>query len=183
MFGSEGLALASLVPRTMTDFAPLNITALASVNGYSTIQCWQLPTAPVDAMSALNYGIGNTSKATWSIIEPRTVVGEAWAPSVQLSMVLNGMIHVSAPAAEELRNLSAVIDDSREAGPPPHVEAYLMPGTLASSLVIAADMKATSYISGHWIEFPSNEPTVLVQTPFADNQVPEHTVLHDGPCE
>ena len=72
---------------------------------------------------------------------------------------------------------------SGEAGMPGRVEAYFQPGTMASSMVIAADLKATSYVSGHWTEFPGNEPTVLMQTPFVGNQMPDHTVLHDGPCE
>lgn len=58
-----------------------------------------------------------------------------------------------------------------------------MPGTLKSSVLIAADTRATSYITGHYTEFPSNEPTVLIQVPFVDNLVPEHVVLHDGACE
>lgn len=62
---------------------PFNITALSSRDGYSVIECWQLSSVPVEAMSAMNYEIGNTTTATWSIIKPRTTVGEAWAPAVQ----------------------------------------------------------------------------------------------------
>jgi hypothetical protein len=62
---------------------PLNITALSSRNGYSVLECWQLSSVPVSYMSAVNYGVGNTTMATWSRIEPRTTVGEAWAPHVQ----------------------------------------------------------------------------------------------------
>jgi hypothetical protein len=62
---------------------PFNITALSSRDGYSVIECWQLSSVPVEAMSAMNYEIGNTTTATWSIIKPRTTVGEAWAPAVR----------------------------------------------------------------------------------------------------
>ena len=63
---------------------PLNITALASRNGYSVIECWQLETEPVIARSATNWVVSpNTTQAELSIIEPRTTVGEAWAPAVQ----------------------------------------------------------------------------------------------------
>ena len=62
---------------------PLNITAISSRGGYSVLECWQLDSVPVDARSAANYLIGETTKATWSRIEPRTTVGEAWAPTVQ----------------------------------------------------------------------------------------------------
>ena len=77
----------ALVPlaacRAVASSAPLNITALSSRNGYSVLECWQLSSIPVDAMSAANYAVGNTTLATWSRIEPRTTVGEAWAPHVQ----------------------------------------------------------------------------------------------------
>jgi len=67
---------------------PLNITAISSRNGYSVLECWQLTSIPVDAMSAANYAIGETTKATWSRIEPRTHIGEAWAPHVQYEYTL-----------------------------------------------------------------------------------------------
>lgn len=63
---------------------PLNITALSSRGGYSVIECWQLETEAVHARSALNWIVsGNTTQAALSIIQPRTTVGEAWAPTVQ----------------------------------------------------------------------------------------------------
>lgn len=70
------LAVSSSAP-------PLNMTALSSRNGYSVLECWQLSSTPVDAMLAANYAVGNTTVATWSRIEPRITVGEAWAPHVQ----------------------------------------------------------------------------------------------------
>lgn len=60
--------------------------------------------------------------------------------------------------------------------------AYLVPGTVQSSVIIAADLKSASTIAGHFTEFPSDEPTILVQVPFVGDQTLEHTVLHDGPC-
>jgi hypothetical protein len=60
--------------------------------------------------------------------------------------------------------------------------AYIMPGTAQSSVLIAADLKSASTIAGHFTEFPSDDPTILVQVPFVDNKVPTHTVLYDGPC-
>lgn len=77
------LALLGRVSAGSGDGPPLNITALSSRNGYSVLECWQLSSVPVDAMSAANYAVGNTTAATWSRIEPRTTVGEAWAPHVQ----------------------------------------------------------------------------------------------------
>ncbi|OIW34284.1 hypothetical protein CONLIGDRAFT_650842 [Coniochaeta ligniaria NRRL 30616] len=163
------------------------ITALSSREGYSLLECWKLSSMPVEAMDAINFNIGSTTKATWSVIEPHTTVGEAWAPSVQLSIILNGLIRITAP--------SPISSNSSLATTPPLCPtnytnssqqtsvAYIMPGTIRSSVLIAADMKTTSYITGHYTEFPSNEPTVLIQIPFVDNLVPHHVVLHEGPCK
>lgn len=71
-------------PITTNTTTPLNITALASRGGYSVIECWQLDAEAVYARSATNWVVsGNTTQAELSIIEPRTTVGEAWAPAVQ----------------------------------------------------------------------------------------------------
>lgn len=50
-------------------------------------------------------------------------------------------------------------------------------------MVIAADLKNVSVHAGHFTEFPGDEPTVLIQVPFAGDTAPEHTVLGEGPCE
>ena len=62
---------------------PLNITALSVFNGVSVLECWSLESLPIEARGALNYAIGSTTGATWSLIPPETTVGEAWAPSPQ----------------------------------------------------------------------------------------------------
>ena len=67
-------------------------------------------------------------------------------------------------------------------GRPETKVAYVMPGTVKSSVLIAGDLRSMSTMAGHFTEFPSNEPTILVQIPFVGDQVPEHTVLYDGPC-
>lgn len=58
----------------------------------------------------------------------------------------------------------------------------MMPGTISSSLLLAADVKETSYLAGHYTEFPSDEKTVLLQLPYARNEIQDHVVLHDGQC-
>ncbi|KAK4150440.1 hypothetical protein C8A00DRAFT_18038 [Chaetomidium leptoderma] len=163
---------------------PLNITALSSRNGYSVLECWQLASIPADYMSAVNYAVGNTTLATWSRIEPRTHVGEAWAPHVQLTAVLNGLVRITAPAPPgNVPNASLCARNSLAgAGRPETKVAYAMPGTVQSSVLIAADLKSASTVAGHFTEFPSDEPTILVQVPFLDNKAPAHIVLHDGPC-
>ncbi|KAM7189937.1 hypothetical protein V8F20_009964 [Naviculisporaceae sp. PSN 640] len=204
------------------DHVPLNITTISSRGGYSVLQCWQLASIPIDAMQAANYPVGNTTVATWSRIEPKTHVGEAWAPHVQLSVILNGLIRITSPAPgsngdastgtcngargdsetdksnlnssmlimpEGQRQLVSIVgtenmDNTNAKTKRPETQvAYIMPGTLKSSVVIAADLRSMSTIAGHYTEFPSNtEPTILVQIPFEGDKAPEHTVLHDGPC-
>lgn len=62
----------------------MNVTALASRNGYSVIECWQLAAPGVYARSATEYiASGNLTQAIYAIIEPKTTPGEAWAPTVQ----------------------------------------------------------------------------------------------------
>ncbi|KAI3402090.1 hypothetical protein diail_19 [Diaporthe ilicicola] len=151
---------------------PLNITALSSRGGYSVIECWQLDTEAVYARSALNWVVSpNATQAELSIIEPRTTVGQAWAGEVQLTAVLNGLIRVTAPYT------SAGFNSTIET----HV-AHFMPGTVSSSFLIAADLPSISTVAGHYTEFPSNEQTVLVQVPFLNDELPAHSVLHDGAC-
>lgn len=77
------LLAAAAQAQDIATYIPLNITALSSNDGYSVLECWQLSSIPIDAMQAANYAVGNTTGATWSKIEPRTYIGEAWAPHVQ----------------------------------------------------------------------------------------------------
>ncbi|KAK4097734.1 hypothetical protein N658DRAFT_394332, partial [Parathielavia hyrcaniae] len=164
----------------------LNINALSSRNGYSVIECWQLFSLPVAYRSAVNYAVGNTTVATWSRLEPRTLVGEAWAPYTQLTIVLNGLIRITSPApVGNCPGASACGQgDAGRKGPerPETQVLYAMPGTLGSSVLIAADLKSVSTLAGHFTEFPSDEPTILMQIPFENDKAPAHTVLHEGPC-
>ncbi|KAK0670230.1 hypothetical protein QBC41DRAFT_318391 [Cercophora samala] len=192
---------ASTDSATKLPHPPLNVTALSSRHGYSVLECWQLASLPVDAMQAANYAVGGqTTRAVWSRIEPRTHIGEAWAPHAQLSIILNGLIRITSPAPRPAESAKGPLNDSvmmsigvgeRHMGAagnddsdkrPDSRTAYIVPGTLRSSVLIAADLKSMSTLAGHFTEFPSDEPTLLVQIPFEGDVVPEHTVLHDGGC-
>lgn len=80
---ASAVAAVKALELPIADTSSLNITALSSRDGYSVLECWKLSSLPVEAMSAINFEIGNTIKATWSVIQPHTIVGEAWAPSAQ----------------------------------------------------------------------------------------------------
>lgn len=111
-----------------------------------------------------------------------------WADGERrLSIILNGLIRITSPApVDNGASCSSVCAQDGlaggGAGRPDKKVAYIMPGTVRSSVLIAADLKAVSTIAGHYTEFPSDEPTILVQIPFEDDKAPAHTVLHDGPC-
>jgi hypothetical protein len=60
--------------------------------------------------------------------------------------------------------------------------AYMMPGAMRSSPLIVVDLRSASAIAGHFTEFPSDEPTVLIQVPFEGNKIPDHKILHSGSC-
>lgn len=77
---------------------------------------------------------------------------------------------------------SASADSQVPARQPPEEVAYLMPGTMTSSIILVTDLRIQSTILGHGAEFPSNEPTVLVQIPFENDEIPAHTVVGTGSC-
>lgn len=77
---------------------------------------------------------------------------------------------------------SGSADSQVPARQPPEEIAYLMPGTTTSSIILVTDLRSESNIAGHGAEFPSNEPTVLVQIPFENDEIPAHTVLGTGSC-
>jgi len=50
-----------------------------------------------------------------------------------------------------------------------------------NGLILAADIKnASTY--GHITVYPNKKETIVMQIPTADNVIPPHSVLHDGPC-
>jgi len=82
----------------------------------------------------------------------------------RFTIVLSGLIHIRAP-------------DSTLA--PSTSDAWIQGGR--NGLIFAADTSSRSR-HGHFAEFPSDAPTVLVQIPMANGVIPDHDVLHVGPC-
>ena len=77
---------------------------------------------------------------------------------------------------------SDIVESKGHGGRPRSKVAYIMPGTLKSSVLIAADLNSVSTLAGHFTECPSDEPTILVQVPFEGEKATEHTVLYKGAC-
>ena len=49
-------------------------------------------------------------------------------------------------------------------------------------MIIAADTSNVSQ-KGHNTDYPSDQETTAIQIPIHGGVVPEHTVLHAGPCK
>lgn len=58
-------------------------------------------------------------------------------------------------------------------------EVYISGGEFG--LIFAADLAGLSSL-GHRTQYPSITETVALEIPTKDNVVPEHVVLHSGPC-
>lgn len=54
--------------------------------------------------------------------------------------------------------------------------AYVPGG--ANGIIIAVDTVG----SGHNTSYPSNSETIALQIPFADDAIPAHSVVAEGPC-
>lgn len=58
-------------------------------------------------------------------------------------------------------------------------EAWIPGGK--NGLIIAADTAAVSE-KGHTTQYPSDKETIALAIPTVEGKLPEHRVLHDGPC-
>ncbi|KAF1999087.1 hypothetical protein P154DRAFT_494095 [Amniculicola lignicola CBS 123094] len=146
---------------------PFNVTAIATVNNSSRLECWTLLSIPKSGAGAVSYDIGNFEGGFVGILPARTYKENTitHAPAVQFTIALSGLIHIRTPYSGLADHLN---------------EAWIQGGKYG--FVIAADTKASGSIKGHVTEFPSDEPTWLAQFPTLGNAIPQHVVLHEGPC-
>lgn len=80
------------------------------------------------------------------------------------SLFLSGLAHIRTP----------------DSGLPDHLnEVYITGGRYG--MLIAADLKEVA-ARGHSTAFPGLDRTVIAEFPTVGNKVPEHSVLHVGPC-
>jgi hypothetical protein len=78
--------------------------------------------------------------------------------------VLSGLVHIRIPTSTLEPSASEVWVEGGRHG-----------------LIIAADIPSRSRY-GHFAEFPGDAATVLVQVPTANGEIPDHDLLHMGPC-
>ena len=83
----------------------------------------------------------------------------------RFTIALTGLIHIQTPYS----------------GLPDHLnEVWIQGGKYG--FVIAADTVVSGSVKGHITDFPSDEPTWLIELPVVSNAAPSHGVVHDGPC-
>lgn len=67
-----------------TQGGPLNITALATRNNVSVIECWQLPGMPILLGSTVHWQLAaQAAQPEVTVLGPKTTVGQAWSSAVQ----------------------------------------------------------------------------------------------------
>jgi hypothetical protein len=72
-------------------------------------------------------------------------------------VLLSGLAHVTLPNGTD--------------------DVWILEGV--NQLIVAADTVG----EGHFTDYPSDNVTVALQIPFANNIAPDHKVLRDGACE
>ncbi|KAI0803632.1 hypothetical protein GGR55DRAFT_392099 [Xylaria sp. FL0064] len=144
----------------------LNVTAISASNGPSTLECWQLntpfdnPTQP-GVLGTAQLLLGATSSLSYSIAPPNHDRGLHNAPQKQWVAVISGAVYITLP------------DDDT-------TDAYIFGGPFG--LIFAADTQDVS-TKGHRTQHIGLTETVIFEIPTADGKVPEHHVLHLGPCD
>lgn len=76
---------------------------------------------------------------------------------------VSGLAHVTLPNTTESPTTSAWVQGGKY------------------GLVIAVDTADVSQY-GHITTYPSDSDSVTLQVPFAEGKIPEHSILHNGPC-
>jgi len=142
----------------------LNLTALAAQNGSSVFECWSLQpgftsSAQPGTAGAVSLQLGDLANASYSILPAGFDAGRHNAPNIQYVVFLSGLAYITLP--------NSTADVWVEGG--------------QSGVIIATDTAAVSTY-GHITTYPSSMETIALQIPTEGGLVPNHTVLHSGPC-
>ncbi|KAH8646702.1 hypothetical protein BX600DRAFT_503595 [Xylariales sp. PMI_506] len=157
------LFLANAFPIARALF--LNVTAVSARNNASILECWQLEppfsvsTEPgtVGAAAAL---LGDVSNMSMIVMPANSDGGLHNAPHNQWVIFLQGLVYITLP------------ED-------PSTSAYTAGGEFG--ILFAADTASVS-AKGHRTQYLGLTESVALQIPTSGGVIPEHFVLHDGPC-
>ncbi|KAI1092321.1 hypothetical protein F5B19DRAFT_492563 [Rostrohypoxylon terebratum] len=141
-----------------------NVTAVAAVNGHSTIQCWQLDNAftshnVLNRSSIYSADLGGVANLSYTFIPPNYDQGIHSAPYNQWVIFIKGIGLITVP------------NDN--------TTAYVAPGE--TGIVFASDTPDVT-TDGHRSQYLGVTESIIMQVPALDNKVPAHTVLHSGGC-
>ncbi|KAI1776289.1 hypothetical protein F4818DRAFT_457708 [Hypoxylon cercidicola] len=142
-----------------------NMTALSAQNGSSILQCWQIDnpfktsSEPATSGTAL-LTLSNVSNLTYGIVPPNSDGGLHNAPNVQWVVYISGLAYITLPDDTN----SSVVVSGGEFG-----------------LIFAADTADVSQ-KGHRTQYPGQTETIALEIPTCNARIPEHRVLHMGPC-
>ncbi|KAI1642225.1 uncharacterized protein F4817DRAFT_362429 [Daldinia loculata] len=143
----------------------LNVTAIGARDGSSTLECWQMnvpfkTSSEPGTAGGLVTTLGNVSNVSYSILPPQYDGGLHNAPYVQWVYFTTGLAYITLP------------DDK-------DTSAFVNGGQF--SLIFVADTAAVSQ-RGHHTQYPGITESISLLIPTSDGKVPEHNVLHIGPC-
>ncbi|KAI1453269.1 hypothetical protein F4805DRAFT_461924 [Annulohypoxylon moriforme] len=155
--------ISSLLLGSVTALKP-NITAVAAVNGHSTIQCWQLENAftsktVLNRSSIYSSDLGGVSNLSYTFIPPNYDQGVHAAPFNQWVIFIKGVGLITVP------------NDN--------TTAYVVPGE--TGIVFASDTPDIT-TDGHRSQYLGVTESIIMQIPALDGAIPAHTVLHSGGC-
>ncbi|KAI1214547.1 uncharacterized protein F4807DRAFT_1460 [Annulohypoxylon truncatum] len=166
MYSLTRLAIIStLLLGSATALLKPNITAVAAVDGHSTIQCWQLDNAftsknVLNRSSIYSADLGGAANLSYTFIPPNYDQGVHSAPYNQWVIFIKGIGLITVP------------NDN--------TTAYVAPGE--TGIVFASDTSDIT-VDGHRSQYLGVTESIIMQIPALDNKVPAHTVLHPGGCD
>ncbi|KAI9834168.1 MAG: hypothetical protein M1826_005279 [Phylliscum demangeonii] len=141
------------------------ITAITACNRQSKLECWQLSspifvsnTSTEDIAGGQFQSLGPVEGSTYGVVPPRFESGNH-VDRVEFLAILSGLAHITIANSTD--------------------EVWIGPGY--EDFILTTDTSNISDI-GHDVTFPTDQPTTSLQVQPAGGVVPDHIVLHQGPC-
>ena len=156
----------------------LNVTAVVSSPSpphHAFLQCWRLLSHPFKTYPTVGRSVflGAVTNATLVILPPHSEEGWHKPPYPMFFVLLSGKAHVRAPHSSQQQ-----VDVLAQQDVPKDQEVWIEVGR-SNQIVLALDTLG----EGHLTFYPGHTETVALQIPLADEEAPDHVLLHGGPCQ
>ena len=156
----------------------LNVTAVVSSPSpphTALIQCWCIPSHPFNTYPTVGKSVflGTVNNATMVVLPPHSEEGWHKPPFPMFFVLLSGKAHVQAPQTSR-----QPVDTLAQQYVSEDQEVWIEVGS-SNQIVLALDTLG----KGHLTFYPGNTETVALQIPLADEEAPDHVLLHEGPCQ